>query len=56
MDYLEQFFEFLSIPSISALPEHKSDIERAAHWLKERMIRAGMDEVRICLLYTSRCV
>jgi len=47
VDYLEQFFEFLSIPSISALPEHKSDIERAAHWLKERMIRAGMDEVRI---------
>lgn len=45
--YIEEFIEFLSIPSISALPEHKPDVARAAQWLKDRMTRAGIDDVRI---------
>ena len=28
--FLEELFEFIRIPSISTLPEHKPDIERAA--------------------------
>lgn len=31
--YLEELRELLAIPSISALPEHAGDVERAAQWL-----------------------
>ena len=32
---LESYKEFLRIPSISALPEHASDVRRAAEWLAD---------------------
>ena len=35
-------FEELRIPSVSALPEHKSDVRRNADWLAARMQRLGM--------------
>jgi acetylornithine deacetylase/succinyl-diaminopimelate desuccinylase-like protein len=47
MSYIDEFLEFLSIPSVSALPEHKPDIERAALWLKARMERAGFQDVQV---------
>lgn len=47
MGYIEEFFELLSIPSISALPEHKADIDTAAKWLKDRMDNAGIEDVQI---------
>ena len=47
MDYIKEFLEFLSIPSISALPDHKPDMERAAGWLRDRMVRAGIGDVQI---------
>jgi acetylornithine deacetylase/succinyl-diaminopimelate desuccinylase-like protein len=47
MGYIEEFLEFLSIPSVSALPEHKEDILNAARWLKDRMERAGIKDVQI---------
>lgn len=47
MAYIEEFLEFLAIPSISALPEHKPDIIKAAQWLRDRMIRAGIEDVQI---------
>ncbi len=47
MDYIPDFLEFLSIPSVSALCQHKADVERAASWLARRMERAGAGEVRI---------
>ncbi|HHY44316.1 MAG TPA: dipeptidase [Firmicutes bacterium] len=47
MSYINEFLEFLSIPSVSALPEHKPDIDRAARWLKARMERAGIEDVRV---------
>ncbi|HHY34290.1 MAG TPA: dipeptidase [Firmicutes bacterium] len=47
MDYISDFLEFLSIPSVSALSKHKADVERAASWLARRMERAGVREVRI---------
>ena len=46
-DYIKEFFEFLSIPSISALPQHKGDIERAALWVKDRLEKAGVGYVEI---------
>ena len=37
-----ELFEFLRIPSISARSEHKSDVARAADWLAEQLVVAGM--------------
>ncbi|HEY7034226.1 MAG TPA: dipeptidase [Thermomicrobiales bacterium] len=45
--HLAEFFEFLRIPSVSALPAHQPDIERAAAWTADRLRRAGVPEVEI---------
>jgi acetylornithine deacetylase/succinyl-diaminopimelate desuccinylase-like protein len=36
-------FELISIPSVSALPDHRADCRRAAQWEAERLRGAGMD-------------
>lgn len=43
---LEQLKELLRIPSISALPEHKGDIQRAADFVEAALKVAGMTETR----------
>jgi len=40
--FLETLKEFLRIPSISTLPEHKPDIRRAAEFLVEQLRGAGL--------------
>jgi acetylornithine deacetylase/succinyl-diaminopimelate desuccinylase-like protein len=50
--HLDELLEFLHIPSVSALPEHQSDVLRAAEWVAEQLRRAGVPEVR--LLPTGR--
>jgi acetylornithine deacetylase/succinyl-diaminopimelate desuccinylase-like protein len=45
--FIEELVEFLRVPSISSLPEHKEDIQQAAEWLANRMKRAGIESVRI---------
>jgi acetylornithine deacetylase/succinyl-diaminopimelate desuccinylase-like protein len=45
---LESYKELLRIPSISTLPEHKPDIERAARWIADEMTRIGMENAEIC--------
>lgn len=45
--FLGELMEFLRIPSISALPAHRPDVERAAQWLEKRMKAAGIEAVRI---------
>src|SRR5258708_33379909 len=35
-------FEFLAIPSVSALPAHDADTRRACEWTAERLRRMGM--------------
>ena len=37
-----ELFEFLRIPSISARSEHKADVARAADWLAEQLVVAGL--------------
>jgi acetylornithine deacetylase/succinyl-diaminopimelate desuccinylase-like protein len=44
---LDEFREFLRIPSISALPEHADDVRRAAEWTAARMTAAGLEGVRV---------
>jgi len=45
--YQEELLNFLSIPSISALPEHAGDVQQAARWVAARLIRAGLENVQI---------
>jgi acetylornithine deacetylase/succinyl-diaminopimelate desuccinylase-like protein len=45
--YVDQLKEFLAIPSISALPEHKGDMRRCAEWTAEEMRRIGLENVRL---------
>ncbi|MDJ0817535.1 MAG: hypothetical protein QNJ58_15100 [Desulfobacterales bacterium] len=45
--YLEELIDFLRIPSISSLPEHAADVQRAAGWVAERLKTAGIEAVQI---------
>ncbi|MBI4639926.1 MAG: dipeptidase [Candidatus Tectomicrobia bacterium] len=45
--YLLEFKEFLAIPSISTLSEHKPDIQRAAEWVSAQMRNMGLQNVEI---------
>jgi acetylornithine deacetylase/succinyl-diaminopimelate desuccinylase-like protein len=45
--FLDELLDYLRIPSISALPEHAADVERAAQWTADRLRTAGMENVRI---------
>jgi acetylornithine deacetylase/succinyl-diaminopimelate desuccinylase-like protein len=44
---ISELLEFLRIPSISALPAHMGDVQRAAQWVEGRMKAAGIESVRI---------
>src|SRR5512142_2159675 len=44
---LEELKNLLRIPSISTLPEHKPDIERAAKFVADEMKRLGLENVEI---------
>src|SRR6202163_252904 len=46
-DHLNELKEFLRIPSVSAKSEHKPDIERAAHWVSDKLRAAGFKTVEI---------
>ncbi|MCL6453764.1 MAG: dipeptidase [Alicyclobacillus sp.] len=46
-DYLEQFLEFLRIPSVSTDPAQAGEVRRAGEWLAARLRQAGMDRVEI---------
>jgi acetylornithine deacetylase/succinyl-diaminopimelate desuccinylase-like protein len=45
--FLNQLTEFLRIPSISTLPQHRPDVERAAQWLAADMQRIGLHRVAV---------
>jgi len=45
--FIEALFEFLRIPSISALPEHAEDVQRAGQWVADRLQGAGAENVQI---------
>jgi len=44
---LEELFEFLRIPSISTLPEHRPDVERAAQFVARSLREAGLENIEI---------
>jgi acetylornithine deacetylase/succinyl-diaminopimelate desuccinylase-like protein len=44
---LQELFDWLRIPSVSADPAHFPDCRRAADWLADRLRQAGMTEVEL---------
>lgn len=51
-EHLEALRDFLRIPSVSALPQHQADVQRAAEWVAQRLRTLGIPDVR--LLPTER--
>ena len=45
--YIEELKQYLAIPSISALPQHAPDVERAAEWSADEMRRIGLNNVKL---------
>lgn len=46
--FLNELLDLLKIPSISADPKYKGDVEKTAEAVKQRLIEAGADRVEIC--------
>jgi acetylornithine deacetylase/succinyl-diaminopimelate desuccinylase-like protein len=46
--FLDELFELLRIPSISADPAYHNDIVEAANYIKNKLIAAGADKVELC--------
>ena len=45
--FIEELFELLRIPSISAQSEHKPDMQRCAEWLAAALVKAGADHADV---------
>ncbi|MDZ5472803.1 dipeptidase [Bacillus sp. 31A1R] len=46
-NHLKELFEFLAIPSISALPDYSGEVKRAADWTADALRRIGMENVEV---------
>src|SRR6476661_742831 len=44
---LEELTTFLRIPSVSTLPEHKPDVDRAAAFVADALKRAGIENIQV---------
>ena len=45
--FLTELTEFLSLPSISALPEHRSSMQRTAQWLADQFTALGLHNAAV---------
>lgn len=45
--FLDELFDFLRIPSVSADPAFSGDVQRAAEFIQARLLDAGMDSANI---------
>jgi len=46
--FLDELFEWLRIPSVSADSRHKGDVRKAAEFIVQRLKDAGADSVELC--------
>lgn len=46
--WINELFELLRIPSVSADPKYKDDVKKAAEKVKELLIKAGVDKAEVC--------
>ena len=44
---ISELFELLRIPSVSADPKYKADVEKTAYAVKASLIKAGADNVEV---------
>jgi acetylornithine deacetylase/succinyl-diaminopimelate desuccinylase-like protein len=45
--HLAELKDFLAIPSISSLPEHKEDVQKAANWVATALEQIGMENIKV---------
>lgn len=45
--FVGELLDFIRIPSVSALPAHKEDMQRAAEWVAARLSKAGAEHVAV---------
>ncbi|MBQ8863818.1 MAG: dipeptidase, partial [Rikenellaceae bacterium] len=45
--FLDELFDLLRIPSISAQSAHKADMVRCAEWLRESLLKAGAQKAKV---------
>jgi acetylornithine deacetylase/succinyl-diaminopimelate desuccinylase-like protein len=45
---LDELLEVLRIPSVSADPKYKDDVEKTAQWMANKLKAAGADHVEVC--------
>ena len=53
--FLAEYQELLRIRTISTQPQHADDVARAAEWLRDMMLRIGMDSADVILMPQGRC-
>lgn len=46
--FLDELLELLRIPSVSAKPEHKGDMQTMAEAVKQKLAEAGADKAEVC--------
>lgn len=46
--FLNELFDWLRMPSVSADSKHKNDVRKAAEFIKEKLIAAGVDKAELC--------
>lgn len=46
--FLDELFDFLRIPSISADSAYSADVMKTAEFVKEKLVAAGADKVEVC--------
>jgi acetylornithine deacetylase/succinyl-diaminopimelate desuccinylase-like protein len=46
--FLEELFELLRMPSVSADPAFAADVHKTAAFIKDKLVAAGADKVEIC--------
>jgi acetylornithine deacetylase/succinyl-diaminopimelate desuccinylase-like protein len=60
--FLDELFELIRVPSISAKPENKADMIKMAKLLRDKLLKAGVDEAEVMetsgqpVVYASRMV
>ena len=45
--YVEELKQYLAIPSVSALPEHRPDVRRCADWTADQLRQIGLQNVKV---------
>ncbi len=46
--FLDELFELLRFPSVSADPKYKADVLKTAEFIKTKLVEAGADKVEVC--------